>query len=141
MVKSGAALVIKTLEEEKVEFIFGYPGGATLPIYDKLENSDIRHILCRHEQGCVHMADGYARATGKTGICFATSGPGATNLVTGIATAFMDSVPIIAITGQVPREMIGNDGLSRSGYNRNNHTHNKTQLFAFQCCPNKKYHS
>ncbi len=106
---SGADAVLKALKKEETEIIFGYPGGATLPIYDNLEKYGIRHILCRHEQGGAHMADGYARATGKAGVCMATSGPGATNLVTGIATAFMDSSPVVAISGQVPREMIGND--------------------------------
>ena len=106
---TGADAVLKALTEEGAEIIFGHPGGATLPIYDNLEKHGIRHILCRHEQGGTHMADGYARATGKAGVCMSTSGPGATNLVTGIATAFMDSSPIVAISGQVPREMIGND--------------------------------
>ena len=106
---SGARAIVKALEEQGVEVIFGYPGGATLPIYDELRHSPIRHVLARHEQGAAHMADGYARATGKTGVCLATSGPGATNLVTGLATAFMDSSPLVAITGQVPRAMIGND--------------------------------
>ncbi len=106
---TGAKALVKALEAEGVDFIFGYPGGATLPLYDEIAKSSIKHILARHEQGAAHMADGYARATGKVGVCMATSGPGATNLVTGIATAFMDSSPIIAITGQVPRSMIGND--------------------------------
>jgi acetolactate synthase-1/2/3 large subunit len=105
----GADAVLNALSQEGADIIFGYPGGATLPIYDRLNEYGIRHILCRHEQGGAHMADGYARATGKPGVCMATSGPGATNLVTGIATAFMDSSSIIAITGQVPRAMIGND--------------------------------
>ena len=106
---TGAKALVKALESEGVEFIFGYPGGATLPIYDELARSSIKHILARHEQGAAHMADGYARASGKVGVCMATSGPGATNLVTGIATAYMDSIPIVAITGQVSRPMIGND--------------------------------
>lgn len=106
---TGARAIIKTLEEQGVDVIFGYPGGATLPIYDEIARSTIRHILVRHEQGAAHMADGYARATGKIGVCMATSGPGATNLVTGLATAFMDSSQVVAITGQVPRPMIGND--------------------------------
>jgi acetolactate synthase-1/2/3 large subunit len=106
---SGAKALVRALESQGVEIIFGYPGGATLPIYDELAKSSIRHILARHEQGAAHMADGYARATGKTGVCMATSGPGATNLVTGLANAYMDSSPLIAITGQVPRPMIGND--------------------------------
>ncbi len=106
---TGAKAIIKALEEQGVSIIFGYPGGATLPIYDELQSSTIRHVLPRHEQGAAHMADGYARVTGKVGVCMATSGPGATNLVTGLATAYMDSSPIVAITGQVPRFMIGND--------------------------------
>ncbi len=107
--RTGAQVLVETLEAQGVEYIFGYPGGATLPIYDALARSSIRHILVRHEQGAAHMADGYARVTGKTGVCMATSGPGATNLVTGIATAFMDSSSVVAITGQVPQSMIGND--------------------------------
>ena len=106
---SGAKALVRALESQGVQTIFGYPGGATLPIYDELAKSSIRHVLARHEQGAAHMADGYARATGKTGVCMATSGPGATNLVTGLANAYMDSSPLVAITGQVPRPMIGND--------------------------------
>ena len=105
----GAKALVKTLEKMGVEVIFGYPGGANLPIYEALASSSIKHVLARHEQGAAHMADGYARATGKVGVCMATSGPGATNLVTGIATAYMDSVPVLAITGQVPRINIGTD--------------------------------
>ncbi len=106
---NGAKALVRALEAQQVEVIFGYPGGATLPIYNELGKSSIRHVLARHEQGAAHMADGYARSTGKTGVCMATSGPGATNLVTGVANAFMDSSPVVAITGQVPRPMIGND--------------------------------
>lgn len=106
---TGAKAIIKSLEAQGVEVIFGLPGGAALPIYDELPKSKIKHILTRHEQGAAHMADGYARATGKVGVCMATSGPGATNLVTGLATAYMDSSAIVAITGQVSRSMIGND--------------------------------
>ena len=105
----GAKALVKTLEKLGVEVIFGYPGGANLPIYEALASSSIKHVLARHEQGASHMADGYARATGKVGVCLATSGPGATNLVTGIATAYMDSVPLLAITGQVPSFNIGTD--------------------------------
>ena len=90
---SGAEILLRSLVDEGVETIFGYPGGQALPIYDALYDSKINHILCRHEQGAAHAADGYARATGRPGVCLATSGPGATNLVTGIANAFMDSVP------------------------------------------------
>jgi len=106
---TGAEAVIEALKREYVSVIFGIPGGANLPIYDELYDSGIRSILCRHEQSAAHMADGYARASGRVGVCMATSGPGATNLVTGIATAYMDSSPIVAITGQVPRAMIGKD--------------------------------
>jgi acetolactate synthase-1/2/3 large subunit len=106
---SGSKAMLEALKREKVDTIFGLPGGATLPLYDELCDSDFRHILCRHEQSAAHMADGYARASCKPGVCFATSGPGATNLVTGIATAYMDSSPIVAVTGQVPRAMIGKD--------------------------------
>ncbi|MFB3881174.1 MAG: biosynthetic-type acetolactate synthase large subunit [Armatimonadota bacterium] len=106
----GARALIESLRHEGVEVIFGYPGGQILPVYDVLYDvKDIRHILVRHEQGAAHAADGYARASGKVGVCFATSGPGATNLVTGIATAYMDSVPIVAVTGQVPTFAIGKD--------------------------------
>ncbi|MDO9097915.1 MAG: acetolactate synthase large subunit [Candidatus Methanoperedens sp.] len=111
---SGAKAVIESLYRENVEVIFGYPGGTVLPLYDELYDADIRHILVRHEQAAAHAADGYARATGKAGVCLATSGPGATNLVTGIATAYMDSVPLIAITGQVPRSMIGYDAFQEA---------------------------
>ncbi len=111
---SGSKAIIESLRREKVEVIFGYPGGQVLPLYDELYDADVRHILVRHEQAAAHAADGYARATGKAGVCLATSGPGATNLVTGIATAYMDSVPIIAITGQVPRPLIGNDAFQEA---------------------------
>lgn len=106
---NGARALIKSLEKEDVTTMFGYPGAALIQIYDELYESDLRHVLVRHEQAAVHAADGYARVTGKTGVCMATSGPGATNLVTGIATAYMDSVPIVALTGQVPHSIIGND--------------------------------
>ena len=112
---SGAQALMEGLRREGVEVIFGYPGGALLPIYDVLyETEDIRHILVRHEQGAAHAADGYVRASGKVGLCMATSGPGATNLVTGIATAHMDSVPIVAITGQVPTFAIGKDSFQEA---------------------------
>ncbi|HEX5519686.1 MAG TPA: biosynthetic-type acetolactate synthase large subunit [Candidatus Nitrosocosmicus sp.] len=106
---SGASALLTALEKEKVEYIFGLPGGANLPIYDALVDSKIRHILVRHEQSAAHMADGYARIKRKAGVCFATSGPGATNLVTGISTAYSDSSPIVAVTGQVALPMIGKD--------------------------------
>jgi acetolactate synthase-1/2/3 large subunit len=111
---TGARALIECLYKENVDTIFGYPGGAVLPIYDEIYKSDLNHILTRHEQSAAHAADGYARATGKTGVCVATSGPGATNLVTGIATAYMDSIPMVAITGQVPTFMIGNDAFQEA---------------------------
>ncbi len=110
----GAQILIECLKREKVDVLFGYPGGANLPIYDALYDSSLKHVLVRHEQGAAHMADGYARATGKVGVCLATSGPGATNLVTGIATAFMDSIPMVAITGQVRTYLIGNDAFQEA---------------------------
>jgi len=112
---SGAKAVLKSLEHEHVDTIFGIPGGVIIPIYDELYQQDaITHYLMRHEQAAAHAADGYARATGKVGVCMATSGPGATNLVTGIATAYMDSVPIVAITGQVTTDLIGNDAFQEA---------------------------
>ncbi|MGI6550677.1 MAG: biosynthetic-type acetolactate synthase large subunit [Syntrophomonadales bacterium] len=105
----GTDIFLKCLKEEGVEVIFGYPGGSALPIYDALYQSDIRHVLVRHEQGAAHAADAYARVTGKVGVCLATSGPGATNLVTGIANAYMDSIPMVAFTGQVSVPLIGKD--------------------------------
>ena len=110
---TGAKILIESLKKEKVDVMFGYPGGVVLPIFDVLYDSDIKFILTRHEQGAAHAADGYARATGKVGVCIATSGPGATNLVTGIATAYMDSVPIVAITGQVKTNLIGSDAFRK----------------------------
>ena len=107
---SGSEIIIQFLKDEGVEYIFGYPGGAVLHIYDALQKQDdVKHILVRHEQGASHAADGYARATGKPGVCLVTSGPGATNAVTGIATAYMDSIPLVVITGQVPSHAIGTD--------------------------------
>uniref|UniRef100_A0A832EJU5 Acetolactate synthase n=1 Tax=Desulfacinum infernum TaxID=35837 RepID=A0A832EJU5_9BACT len=106
---TGAQIFFECLKKEGVEVIFGFPGGAVLDIYHEMPNHPIRHILVRHEQGAAHMADGYARATGKVGVCLVTSGPGATNTVTGIATAYMDSVPMVVFTGQVPTPLIGND--------------------------------
>ncbi|MBW1789973.1 MAG: acetolactate synthase large subunit, partial [Deltaproteobacteria bacterium] len=106
---TGAQILMKTLRDEGVDTIFGFPGGVVLDIYNELVKTDIQHILVRHEQGAVHAADGYARASGKVGVCLVTSGPGATNTVTGIATAHMDSIPLVVITGQVPSHLIGND--------------------------------
>jgi len=106
---SGAQIMMEVLKEEGVDTIFGFPGGVVIDLFDELAKTDIRRILVRHEQGAVHAADGYARASGKTGVCLVTSGPGATNTVTGIATAYMDSIPLVVFTGQVPTQLIGND--------------------------------
>jgi acetolactate synthase-1/2/3 large subunit len=122
---SGANAAVEALRRENVDVVFGYPGGANMPIYDALYESQsfqytplneksMRHILARHEQSAAHMADGYARASGKVGVCLATSGPGATNLMTGLATAYMDSSPVVAITGQVPSYVIGTDGFQET---------------------------
>lgn len=115
---TGGFALLDSLLRHGVEHIFGYPGGAILPIYDDLykveATGSLKHILVRHEQGAAHAADGYARATGKVGVCFGTSGPGATNLVTGIATAYMDSIPMVIVTGQVPRKMIGTDAFQET---------------------------
>ena len=101
--------LIRSLMEENVEVVFGYPGAAVIDIYESLRASSIHHVLVRQEQAAVHSASGYARTTGKVGVCMATSGPGATNLITGIATAYMDSIPIVIITGQVKSNLIGRD--------------------------------
>ena len=115
MKATGAQALISSLKQEGVEVIFGFPGGVVIPIYDCLYDcKEIRHILVRHEQGAAHAADGYARASGKVGVCMATSGPGATNLVTGIATAYMDSIPIVAITGQVKTTALGKDSFQEA---------------------------
>jgi len=111
----GAAIILKALQEQGVEVVFGYPGGAVLPIYDEFfKQNSIRHILVRHEQGAVHAAEGYARSTGKVGVVLVTSGPGATNAVTGLADALMDSIPIVCLTGQVPTHLIGNDAFQEA---------------------------
>lgn len=110
MQQTGSQVLFRALKEENVDTLFGYPGGCVMDIYDELGRQDIRHILVRHEQGAVHAADGYARASGRVGVCLVTSGPGATNTVTGIANAYMDSIPVVVLTGQVPTAMIGNDG-------------------------------
>lgn len=111
---NGAQIFIESLLKEGVDTIFGFPGGAVLPIYDALYKAPLKHILVRHEQGAVHMADGYARATGRPGVVLVTSGPGATNTVTGIATAYMDSIPVVVFTGQVPTPLIGNDAFQEA---------------------------
>jgi acetolactate synthase I/II/III large subunit len=111
---TGSEILLRSLVEEGVDMIFGYPGGAVLPIYDSLYDGHVRHMLARHEQGAIHAADGYARATGKPGVVMATSGPGATNLVTGIATAMMDSIPLVCITGNVPLSLLGTDAFQEA---------------------------
>ncbi len=114
MKKKGAQILWEALVREGVEVVFGYPGGAIMPVYDAMLDYPIHHVLVRHEQGAAHMADGYARASGKVGVAMATSGPGATNLVTGIANAMMDSVPIVCITGQVPAHLVGSDAFQET---------------------------
>src|SRR5882757_1388306 len=112
---TGADLLVKALIDEEVEVVFGYPGGAVLPIYDALfKQNQLRHILVRHEQAAVHAAEGYARSTGKVGCVLVTSGPGATNAVTGLADALCDSIPLVCITGQVPTHLIGNDAFQEA---------------------------
>src|SRR5512144_2774340 len=111
---TGAGILWECLERQSVEHVFGYPGGAILPAYDALKHSKIHHILVRHEQGATHMADGFARAGGRVGVAVATSGPGATNMVTGIATAMLDSSPIVCITGQVGSKLIGTDAFQET---------------------------
>lgn len=114
MVLTGAQILMECLKREGVDLIFGFPGGAVIDIYDELPKHPIKHILVRHEQAAVHAADGFARASGKVGVCLVTSGPGATNTVTGIATAYMDSIPLVVITGQVPTHLIGNDAFQEA---------------------------
>src|SRR2546423_14278317 len=111
---TGAQALFRALEAQNVDHMFGIPGGAILPAYDPLLDSTVRHILTRHEQGAAHAADGYAQASGRVGVCMATSGPGATNLVTGLASSYMDSVPVVAVTGQMPRWLIGSDGFQET---------------------------
>src|SRR5262250_3461931 len=112
---AGAEMVIKALSDQGVEVVFGYPGGAVLPIYDAIfKQARIRHILVRQEGGAAHAAEGYARSTGKPGVVLVTSGPGATNVVTGLADALMDSIPIVCLTGQVPTHLIGNDAFQEA---------------------------
>ncbi|MER3407432.1 MAG: acetolactate synthase, large subunit, biosynthetic type [Nitrososphaera sp.] len=111
---TGAKALIHTLEKEGTDIVFGLPGGANLPIYDALVGANLRHVLVRHEQSAAHMADGYARIKRKSGVCFATSGPGATNIITGLATAYADSIPMVAVTGQVPLAMIGKDAFQET---------------------------
>src|SRR6059036_924978 len=110
----GADIVLQCLRAEGVDLVFGYPGGAIMPLYDALDGRGVRHILTRHEQGAVFAAEGYARSTGKVGVAIATSGPGATNLVTGLADAKMDSIPVVAITGQVRSAVVGTDAFQET---------------------------
>src|SRR5271163_2951856 len=111
---SGAKILLECLGRENVDCIFGYPGGVTLPLYDAMYDCPIRHVLVRHEQNAAFAAQGYARATGRVGVCCATSGPGATNLVTGLVDAMMDSIPIVALTGQVTSKLIGSDAFQEA---------------------------
>ncbi|MBV9405704.1 MAG: acetolactate synthase large subunit, partial [Acidobacteriaceae bacterium] len=111
---SGAKILLNCLTRENVDCMFGYPGGVTLPLYDALYDYPIRHILVRHEQNAAFAAQGYARATGKVGVCCATSGPGATNLVTGLVDAMMDSIPLVALTGQVSTKLMGSDAFQEA---------------------------
>ncbi len=112
---TGAEMVIKALLDQGVDVVFGYPGGAVLPIYDALfQQNSLRHILVRHEPAAVHAAEGYARSTGKVGVVLVTSGPGATNCVTGLTDALMDSIPVVCLTGQVPTHLIGNDAFQEA---------------------------
>jgi len=110
----GAQAIVKCLEEQGVEVMFGFPGGVIIDLFDELEKSNITNVLVRHEQGAVHAAQGYARVSGKVGVCFATSGPGATNLMTGIADASIDSTPLVCITGQVPAHLLGTDAFQET---------------------------
>src|SRR6185436_17253569 len=114
MQRTGSQIIWECLVHEGVRTVFGYPGGAILPAYDAMLDYPVRHVLVRHEQGAAHMADGYARASGKVGVAIATSGPGATNLTTGIATAMMDSIPTVFITGQVPSKVLGSDAFQET---------------------------
>src|SRR6204780_1496453 len=111
---SGARIVLECLAREKVDVIFGYPGGVTLPLYDALYDFPIKHVLVRHEQNACFAAEGFARSTGRVGVCCATSGPGATNLVTGLVDCMMDSIPVVAITGQVSSKLIGRDAFQEA---------------------------
>src|ERR1700741_4239922 len=113
--QSGAEILLRALKDQGVDVIFGYPGGAVLPIYDAIfQQNAIRHVLVRHEQAAVHAAEGYARSTGRVGVVLVTSGPGATNAVTGLTDALMDSIPLVCITGQVPTHLIGNDAFQEA---------------------------
>ena len=128
MKKTGAQIIWESLIRQGVSTVFGYPGGAILPAYDAMTQYPIRHILVRHEQGATHMADGFARATGQVGVAIATSGPGATNMVTGIATAMLDSSPIVCITGQVGSKLIGTRRVPGNRHHRRHAAHHQAQL-------------
>lgn len=148
MMLTGARILMECLKREGVDLIFGFPGGAVIDVYDELPNHPFRHILVRHEQAAVHAADGYARASGKVGVCLVTSGPGATNTVTGIATAYMDSIPLVVITGQVPTHLIGNDafqeadivGITRSCTKHNYLVKNVAELAATIKQASRRWH-
>ena len=112
--RTGAVALVEALEKAGTEVLFGYPGGAVIDIFDSLKDAKFRFVLGRHEQGCAHMADGYARSSGKVGVCLVTSGPGATNVVTGLGTAYLDGVPMVMITGQVPLAQIGTDAFQEA---------------------------
>ena len=131
---TGSEIILECLLREGVEVMFGYPGGAILPTYDAMTKyPQLHHVLVRHEQGASHMADGFARATGKVGVAIATSGPGATNLVTGLATAMMDSSAIVCITGQVPTAAIGSDAFPGNRRHRRYTAHHQAQLPCRRC--------
>ena len=140
---TGSEIVIECLKEQGVDTVFGYPGGTILNIYDELykHSDEIHHILTSHEQGAAHAADGYARSTGKVGVCFATSGPGATNLVTGIATAFMDSVPVVAVTCNVGVPLLGKDSFQEVDIAGVVMPITKTQLYRKKMLQNLQKHS
>jgi Thiamine pyrophosphate-requiring enzymes [acetolactate synthase, pyruvate dehydrogenase (cytochrome), glyoxylate carboligase, phosphonopyruvate decarboxylase] len=126
---TGAEMVIQALIDQGVDTIFGYPGGAVLPIFDELfQQEEVRHILVRHEQGAGHAAEGYARSTGKVGVALATSGPGATNMVTALTDALLDSIPMVCITGQVPTTLIGTDAFQEAGHGRHHAALHQAQL-------------
>ncbi len=137
---TGAEIVLKALKDNGVEHLFGYPGGAVLPIYDEIfQQDDIQHILVRHEQGAGHAAEGYARSTGKVGVMLVTSGPGATNAVTPLQDALMDSIPLVCLTGQVPTTLIGSDA-SRSRHGRHYPALHKAQLAGEGCQRTGRHH-
>lgn len=131
---TGSQVIIECLKEQGVDTVFGYPGGAILNVYDELyKHPEIKHVLTSHEQGASHAADGYARSTGKVGVCLATSGPGATNLVTGISTAYMDSIPIVAITCNVGVSLLGKDSFQEIDIAWNYNACNQIQLYCKGC--------